>query len=53
MKKIDSEASNPYAYNRFEWGSDGYVGKLNTVDSFGATLSNPINVSESHLKANA
>ncbi len=39
MKKIESEAFNPYAYNRFEWGSDGYVGKSNTIDLFGATLS--------------
>jgi len=36
-EKTESEASNPYAYNRFEWGSDGYAG-IDTMDLFGATL---------------
>jgi len=36
--KTESEASNPCSYNRFEWGSDEYAGKLNTMDLFGATL---------------
>jgi len=37
-------------YDRFEWGSDGDAGKLDTVDLFGATLSHPVSVSESHIK---
>jgi hypothetical protein len=37
--KNGAEAFNPCAYNRFEWGSDGYVGTLDTMDLFGATLS--------------
>jgi hypothetical protein len=52
MKKTESEASNPCAYNRFEWGSEGYAGKLNTMDLLGATPKpNPVSVSESHFKA--
>ncbi len=38
-EKTESEASNPCAYNRFEWGSDGDAGKLDTLDVLGATLS--------------
>lgn len=51
-EKTEPEASNPCAYNRFEWGSDGYAGKLNTMDLLGATPKpSPVSVSESHFKA--
>jgi hypothetical protein len=50
-EKMEYEASNPCAYERFEWGSDGYAGKLNTMDYLEPPKVNPVSASESHIKA--